>query len=373
MFSLPWKEKSPSYKSISLFPVTSFIRKTMTLDTQHPARGMLAGGNWIIDQVKIIDVYPKHEQLANIFDQSQGTGGSPYNVLLDLAKMGAGFPLQGAGLVGQDALGKYILEDCRRNNIDPKFISVSPGTSTSYTDVMTEQEGGRRTFFHNRGANATWDGSEIDFTASSARIFHLGYLLLLDAIDQDEPEYGTVGAALLAKARAVGMKTSIDVVSEDSDRFAKIISPALKQVDYCILNEVEGSKVTGVQVRENGKLLTDGIEEIATKLFELGVGELIAIHFPEGSFAQSKEGEKVWHGSLALPKGYIKGAAGAGDAFCAGVLYGVHENWSLEKSLLTGTCAATACMSDPTCTDGLRSLDECLALAEKFGIGEDEA
>ena len=41
---------------------------------------MLAGGNWIIDQVKIIDVYPKHEQLANIYDQSQGTGGSPYNV-----------------------------------------------------------------------------------------------------------------------------------------------------------------------------------------------------------------------------------------------------------------------------------------------------
>ena len=65
----------------------------MSPDTQDQARsGMLAGGNWIIDQVKIIDVYPKHEQLANIFDQSQGTGGSPYNVLLDLAKMGAGFP-----------------------------------------------------------------------------------------------------------------------------------------------------------------------------------------------------------------------------------------------------------------------------------------
>ena len=238
---------------------------------------------------------------------------------------------------------------------------------------MTEREGGRRTFFHNRGANATWDGSEIDFSTSSAKIFHLGYLLLLDAIDQSEPEYGTVGAALLAKAKAAGMKTSIDVVSEDSDRFAKIIGPALKQVDYCILNEVEGSKVTGIKVRENGKLLNEGIEETASKLFDLGVGDLVAIHFPEGSYAQSKDGEKVWHGSLALPMGYIKGAAGAGDAFCAGVLFGVHENWSLEKSLLTGTCAATACMSDPTCTDGLRSLDECLALAEEFGIGEDEA
>ena len=198
-------------------------------------------------------------------------------------------------------------------------------------------------------------------------------MLLLDAIDASHPEHGTLGAALLAKARAAGFKTSIDVVSEDSDRFARIIGPALKQVDYCILNEVEGSKVTGVQVREDGKLLNAGIEETAAKLFDLGVGELVAIHFPEGSYAQSKSGEKVWHGSLALPKGYIKGAAGAGDAFCAGVLYGVHEEWSLEKSLLTGTCAATACMSDPTCTDGLRSLEDCLALAEQFGVGEDES
>ena len=344
----------------------------MDPQTENQRTGLLAGGNWIIDQVKIIDVYPKHEQLANIFDQSQGTGGSPYNVLLDLAKMGADFPLQGAGLVGQDSLGQYILEDCRNHGIDPKFISVSPGSSTSYTDVMTEKDGGRRTFFHNRGANATWCGDDLDFAETSARIFHLGYLLLLDAIDDADDVHGTRGAALLAKAREAGLKTSIDVVSEDSDRFSRIVGPALKLVDYCILNEVEASKVTGVKVREEGKLLDDGIEEASSKLFELGARELVAIHFPEGSFAQSAGGEKVRHGSLSLPKGYIKGAAGAGDAFCAGVLYGVHESLSLEKCLLIGTCAATACMSDPTCTDGLRSLDDCLALAEEFGIGEDE-
>ena len=168
------------------------------------------------------------------------------------------------------------------------------------------------------------------------------------------------------------MKTSIDVVSEDSDRFYKIIAPALKQVDYCILNEVEASKVTGVQVRENGKLLEDGIAQACEKLFELGVSELVAIHFPEGSYALRADGEKLLQGSLALPKGYIKGAAGAGDAFCSGVLFGVHEGWSLEKCLMTGTCAATACMSDPTCTDGLRSLEDCHALADQFGFGEDE-
>ena len=95
----------------------------MDQDNQQTSRrGMLAGGNWIIDQVKMIDVYPKHETLANIHGQSQGSGGSPYNVLLDLAKMGADFPLQGAGLVGKDALGQYILDDCRRNGIDMHFF-----------------------------------------------------------------------------------------------------------------------------------------------------------------------------------------------------------------------------------------------------------
>ena len=55
----------------------------------------------------MIDVYPKHEQLANISDQSQGTGGSPYNVLLDLGEDWVRvFHLVGAGLVGQDATGR---------------------------------------------------------------------------------------------------------------------------------------------------------------------------------------------------------------------------------------------------------------------------
>ena len=90
-------------------------------ETTQPAErsGLLSGGNWIIDQVKIIDVYPKHEQLANIFSQSQGTGGSPYNVLLDLAKMGAQFPLEGAGLVGQDALGNILWMIVRTMGLPP--------------------------------------------------------------------------------------------------------------------------------------------------------------------------------------------------------------------------------------------------------------
>ena len=35
--------------------------------------GLLAGGNWIIDQVKLIDVYPQPEQLANTAPKSKPT------------------------------------------------------------------------------------------------------------------------------------------------------------------------------------------------------------------------------------------------------------------------------------------------------------
>ena len=121
--------------------------------------GLLAGGNWIVDQVKMIDVYPQPEQLANIGSQAQGTGGAPYNVFIDLAKLGVSFPLFAAGLVGKDAFGQFILDDCRKHKIDTRFLRATASAPTSYTDVMTEMNGGRRTFFHHRGANALWDGA----------------------------------------------------------------------------------------------------------------------------------------------------------------------------------------------------------------------
>ena len=93
----------------------------MKAKSSSARRGLLAGGNWIIDQVKLIDVYPQREQLANIRSQTrQGTGGAPYNVLVDLARTGSNFPLFAAGLVGKDVLGQTILKDCARHKIDTR-------------------------------------------------------------------------------------------------------------------------------------------------------------------------------------------------------------------------------------------------------------
>jgi len=333
--------------------------------------GLLAGGNWIIDQVKIIDVYPQPEQLGNIRRQSQGTGGAAYNVLIDLAKSGAPFPLFAAGLVGEDPLGVLILDDCRKHKIGVKHLGTTPKAPTSYTDVMTEQGHGRRTFFHARGANALWRGADLNFARLHPRIFHLGYLLLLDALDEPDSRFGTKAARLLAAAQAAGIKTSVDVVSEDSDRFPRIVNPALKHVDYCILNEIEAGKTTGFKTRQaDGRLDPVALKHAAGALLQQGVRELVVIHFPEGAFARTRRGEDFWQPALELPPDYISGTAGAGDAFCAGVLLGLHENWDLQRCLLTGVCIASASLSDPTCTAGVKSLSSSLALSRKFSFGK---
>jgi hypothetical protein len=46
----------------------------------------------------------------------------------------------------------------------------------------------------------------------------------------------------------------------------------------------------------------------------------------------------------------------------------LHEGWELQRALLTGVCIAAACLSAPTCTAGVKSLNTSLALAKKYGF-----
>ena len=339
--------------------------------------GILAGGNWIVDAVKIIDTWPQQDALANILSTTKGTGGSPFNVLVDLALMGAGIPLEAAGLVGADDNGKWIVETCADLQIGTRALKHTDAAPTSYTDVMTVRDNGRRTFFHARGANALLDSPDFDFAETGAKIFHLGYLLLLDKIDGPSATHGTVGAEVLARAQAAGLKTSIDVVSEDSDRFGRIVLPALKYVDVCIMNEFEAQRVTGRRIRvgdaHSGAPGVAGLDKnelraAMEQLLAAGVRERIVIHFPEGGCALGRDGAWHEHGSVQLPGDYIRGAAGAGDAFTAGILLGWHEGRPVEEWLRIGVCAAAANLSDETCTGGLQPLAECLALGDRYGF-----
>ena len=331
-----------------------------------PRRGILAGGNWIIDHVKIIDAWPEQDALATILRQSSSNGGAPYNVLKDLARLGATFSLEAVGLVGDDEDGRAILADCQAHRIDTRQLRTTSAAATSSTDVMTVESTGRRTFFHQRGANAHLDVDHFDFSLTSAKLFHFGYFLLLDRLDlliEGRPR----AIEVLERASAAGLRTSIDCVSADSERFAAVIAPVLPSVDFFFANDFEAEKTTGIPLHRDGSIDPGAVEQAARRLREFGVRSWVVIHFPEAVYAYDAHGQGIWQPSLNVPPAEIAGAAGAGDALVAGVLFGVHEGWPMSDGLRLGVAAAAASLSEPTCSAGIPPVAACLALAARLG------
>ncbi len=331
-------------------------------------RGLLVAGNWILDQVKLIDKFPEEQSLVNILHEYTSNGGSAYNILMDLARLGAPFTLEAIGLVGNDSNGVRIVDHCREAGIDVRQLQMTPEVPTSYTIVTSVKNTGKRTFFHHRGANSLLDVEHFNFSVSNARIFHLGYLLLLDRLDEIQDDQRTKASYVLERAREVGFITSVDLVSEDSDRFATIVPCSLPHVDYLFLNEYEACRLSGVSLIDavGATEMTERCSEAFEIIFKMGVNEWIIIHHPDGVWAAHRDGRRLFQPSLLLPRDKIVGANGAGDALAAGVLLGVHEGWGMDRCLELGVCAAAASLSHATCSDGLVPYEECQALSALY-------
>jgi sugar/nucleoside kinase (ribokinase family) len=231
---------------------------------------------------------------------------------------------------------------------------------------------GRRTFFHHHGANALLGPEHFDFAALRSRILHLGYLMLLDRLDAPDPAQPgrSAGAAVLEKARAAGLLTSVDVVTDLGPRLSTVVKPALAHADFFIANELESGAIAGIAARDGGVLLRDALPRIADALLRLGVRRIVVIHAPEGAYWMGRDGDALFQPSLKVPQEFIRGTAGAGDAFASGILYGIHEGWTARRSLELAVANAAMCLGDPTCTAGLKPLDETLGLVARFGVRE---
>jgi sugar/nucleoside kinase (ribokinase family) len=322
----------------------------MIVDILYPVRGL-----------------PRPGELTSILEGiSCSSGGAVCNVISDLAALDPELPLSALGRVGTDGDGDFILERMGKfSNID--LAGIKREGITSFTAVMADEISKQRTFFHDRGANAHFCEADINWDALGAAFLHIGYILLLDALDQEDPEFGTKMARLLCEARRRGIKTSLDVVSEAGGRFRRLVPPSLKYADYCIINELEAEQVTGAALRDrNGVLVTGNMREALEKIRGFGVSAWAVIHCPEGGFGLDEKGGYEETPSLALPEAYIKGTVGAGDAFCAGILYGAYKGMSLSESLELGVASAACSLSEPGAADGMRSAAETMALYRKL-------
>ena len=316
--------------------------------------GIAVAGTTLVDKLNTIAAYPACGELTKISAVNRAVGGCVPNVGIDLKKICPTLPVYAIGRVGADDNGTYLRQVLADSGMDVSGL-MTVDAATSFTEVMSIP-GGQRTFFTYAGADATLTAQDVPLTGDLPRILHLGYFLLLDKVDNGE------GLAILQKATAAGVATSIDLVSENSDRYA-LVRPCLPYTDYLIINEMEAGRLAEMEPT------TANLRGIARRLMEMGVRRKVIIHLPEGAVCCSEAGITVM-GSLLVPAEEIVGTTGAGDAFCAGALYAIHEGYTDEEILAFASCAAAMALRTADATSGLSTKDEIETVCQKYGRKE---
>ncbi len=328
--------------------------------------GITIAGTTLLDTVKNIETYPKIGMLVKISDIKKAVGGCVPNVSIDLAKIDSSLPLEAIAKIGKDENGAFILSELNKFGINTDKVLYSETEPTGFCDVMSV-EGGERTFFLKEGANADFYPNEIDISLLNCRIFHIGYIFLLDKFDKIDDEYGTALSRFLGSVQKRGIKTSLDVVSDSSGNYGEKIIPALKYCDYFIVNEIECCKTWEINpYSENGILCEKNVKEAMVKSLNAGVGEKVIVHCKEASFCLDKSGAFTRINSLNIPASEIKGTVGAGDAFCAGCLYALYNGFSDEKTLNFASAAAACNLFEANSTDGMKSKEEIFQIMQKY-------
>lgn len=337
-------ETGGGYPEITLLPVLSQIFG-VSIDylLKGDTQGIAIAGNILVDIVNIIDKYPEKNMKSSVLKTVSAVGGCVPNTIIDLAKIDSELYLTAYGKVGNDENGRYVLSQLKKNGIDVSGIKIDDKNPTSTSSVMTEQKTGDRTFFYCGGTNASFGIDDIDINKLDCKIFHIGYILLLDELDKEDNKYGTKMSRLLKQISDKGIKTSVDVISADGVDYTGKVIPVLKHCDYAIMNEIESCGVSGLTPRNSdGSINIENIKNTMELFIKHGVREKVIIHCSEAGFLMNADGSFYIVPSLDLPEGYIKGSVGAGDAYAAACLYGIYNGYD-DEYLLEFASAAAAC------------------------------
>ena len=361
-------ENGQGYPDISLFPALSSLFGVSIDYLMLQKKGIAIAGNIVTDIVKNIERYPEIGTLTNITSLSSAVGGCVPNVGIDLAKIDPHLSVYAYGRVGTDENGRFILSKLAANGVNIDGVVYSKDRPTSFTDVMSIP-GGERTFFHVRGANTEFSPEDINVKNLNCDILHIGYILLLDKFDAPDAKYGTAMARFLSDVQREGVLTSVDMVSDSSGNYGEKVIPALKYCDFFIVNELEICGIFNLCPRkENGEIDRENVCLAMKMAADCGVARKVIVHAKEVCLLLDvKSGEIISVNSLKIPKAEIKGSVGAGDAFCAGCLYSLYNNYTNVKILEFASAVAACNLFAANSIDGMRSAAEIAEIAQKYG------
>jgi len=302
-----------------------------------------------MDKLYRVNRIAREEEESVIMGFKESPGGSAANTAVGLARLGikTGY----IGKVSNDREGKLLLDNFKTEGVDTRGVMVSKegrsGVVIGFVDVK-----GERALYVNQSVNDTIEFKEIDLEyARSAKILHLTSF-------EDKP----------FKAQKTLVKTlpNIKVSLDPGELYARkrlaTLKPIIKRSFVVLLNENEIKLLTRKNYREGAKTLVNaGASIVAAKLGK-GAKTLVNAGASIVAAKLGKRGCYVTDGKethLIEPyKVKVVDTTGAGDAFCAGFLYGLIKNKDLHQCGKLGNFVASRCIREAGAREGLPKLSD---------------
>jgi len=330
-------------------------------------RGVLTAGTWCADHNKVVEFWPLENEVVEILSEDVKGGGSGCNLAIDLKRLDPAIPVETIGVIGDDEDGRILLAEADMFGIERSRLHVVEGLRTNYTDAYTSNRTGRRTHIYLQGASAELNPDHFDFSTTKSRFLHLGLPGIHRQMDRawgtDENGWVTV----LREARSAGIETNMELCSIAPEKLARIVRPCLQHLDYLIINDFEMAAIAGRPTVAAEAADVAQVAEAAQSVMQMGAMRLLVAHFPEGAVMLPRGGAPIFLPSVDVPPEKVIGANGAGDAFAAGVIYGLHENWPLEETIRLGHASAAVSLRSLGTTDAVLPVAAAMAMANKWG------
>jgi sugar/nucleoside kinase (ribokinase family) len=251
------------------------------------------------------------------------------------------------GLIGKfsnNMLGKLLKTDIAGYGVDVSHTKFTD-TPQSITLVVANPEG-ERCFFHHIGSNATLCPADVDFDyiATCKWLLLCSYFIVPGLAIKDVEK-------ILAHAKSKGINTAVDVAWDPKDEWN--LDGILQYTDLILPNIDEAQKLTGEAT----------VEAAASALIDAGVNTVAIKLGPAGSYVCNNRGDK-YH--VASYKVNAIDTTGAGDAFNAGFIYGMIQNWALERTAKFANAVGALTTTKIGGTMGAPTIDDVNKFIENY-------
>ncbi|MGE5701230.1 MAG: carbohydrate kinase family protein [Clostridia bacterium] len=253
-------------------------------------------------------------------------GGVARNVAENLARLGRRTGL--CALVGADSDGSMLIERTGEIGVDTATVEIIHGKRTGRYLSLHDHSGEMMAAVADMEIMEAWDEHRVQRA--------IGLMAQADGVflDANLPEAAL--RRLVAGAIDAGCFVVIDPVSVAKAQKCKGL---LQGVTLFTPNCDEAEVLTGI----HGRTKAD-VEAMADSLFTQGVKHVMITWGPNGVCIRS-ENETGW---LPAAKVTVRDVTGAGDAFTAGVMFGLHESESVFEQAVYGIAMAGAALSSET-------------------------